>query len=109
MRNSDLNQTSETEIFREDSQRLRDANHFYKNAPSQTLDQTLNTPLHPQVNILYKNKNAHITECRTSPDTLGSALSKVQGHCQSTPLRKNSVKTLFSLVTAIKSVKISSQ
>ena len=38
MRNSDHNQTSETEIFCEDSQRLRDANHFCKNAPSQTLD-----------------------------------------------------------------------
>ena len=38
MRNSDHNQTSETEIFCEDSQRLRDANHFCKNAPSQMLD-----------------------------------------------------------------------
>ena len=38
-------QTSETEIFHENSQRPRAANYFQKKAPSPMLDQTLNTPL----------------------------------------------------------------
>ena len=46
------------------------------------LDQTLNTPLHSKANILHKNKNGNITECRKkkSPSTLGSVFSYVQGH-----------------------------
>ena len=47
------------------------------------LDYTLNAPLHSYVNILHKSKNKYkngnMTECRTSPSTLGSILSKVEG------------------------------
>ena len=43
---SELNQTSEMEIFRESNQGPRAVNYFSKKAPRPMLDWSLNTPLH---------------------------------------------------------------
>ena len=44
-------QTSEKKILYDNSQRPRDVNSFRKKALPLMLDQTLNAPLHSQVNI----------------------------------------------------------